>query len=78
MIEVALGIAYLLRFELFWTNTITLIVMSVGSVGVLRSLMQKRKIQCACLGTEFELPMTTVTLVEDVGMAAMAAIMLAK
>ncbi|WP_417744891.1 heavy-metal-associated domain-containing protein [Rosistilla oblonga] len=77
-IEVALGIAYLLRFELFWTNTITLIVMSVGSVGVLRSLMQKRKIQCACLGTVFELPMTTVTLVEDVGMAAMAAIMLAQ
>ncbi|MCA9212831.1 MAG: heavy-metal-associated domain-containing protein [Planctomycetales bacterium] len=76
-IEVALGIAYLLHFELFWTNAITLIVMSVGSVGVLRSLMQKRKIQCACLGTVFELPMTTVTLVEDVGMAVMAAMMLA-
>ena len=76
-IEVALGIAYLLHFELFWTNATTLIVMSVGSVGVLRSLMQKRKIQCACLGTVFELPMTTVTLVEDVGMATMAAMMLA-
>ncbi len=51
--------------------------MSIGSVGVLRSLMQKRKIQCACLGTVFELPMTTVTLVENVGMAVMAAMMLA-
>ncbi|PAY16131.1 hypothetical protein CKO51_28420 [Rhodopirellula sp. SM50] len=76
-IEVALGFAYLLHFELFWTNAITLIVMSIGSVGVLRSLLQKRKIQCACLGTVFDLPMTTVTLVEDVSMAAMAAIMLA-
>lgn len=76
-IEIALGIAYLLQFELFWTNAITLIVMSVGSVGVLQSLVQKRKIQCVCLGTVFNLPMTTVTLVEDVGMAAMAAMMLA-
>ncbi|MGB7343857.1 MAG: heavy-metal-associated domain-containing protein [Pirellulaceae bacterium] len=76
-IEVALGAAYLMRFELFWVNVITLVVMLIGSIGVLQSVLQKRKIRCACLGTVFELPMTTVTVVEDVGMAAMAAIMIA-
>lgn len=76
-IEVALGVAFLLRFEPLWTNVVTLIVMLVGSAGVLKSLLDKREIQCACLGTVFDLPMTTVTLVEDVGMAAMAAAMIA-
>jgi hypothetical protein len=36
----------------------------------------KTKIQCACLGTVFQLPMSTVTIVEDVGMVLMAAFML--
>ena len=48
---------------------------SFGSVGVCRALLSKRAIRCACLGTALNLPMTTVTLVEDVGMALMAAML---
>jgi hypothetical protein len=59
------------------TNLATLILMLVGAVGVLKALLNKRAIRCACLGTALNLPMTTITLVEDLGMAAMAAIMLA-
>ena len=33
------------------------------------------KLKCACMGTAFNLPMNTVTIVEDLGMAAMAAVM---
>jgi hypothetical protein len=43
---------------------------------VLRALWDKRAIRCACLGTALNLPMTKVTLVEDLTMAAMAALML--
>ena len=75
-LELALGIAYLVRFAPFWTNMVTLAVMLVGSIGVIRSLWTRQKIQCACLGTVFELPMSTVTLVEDLGMAAMAIAMI--
>ena len=50
--------------------------MLVGSIGVFQTLLDKRAIQCACLGTVFKLPMTKVTLAEDLGMAAMAAAML--
>jgi hypothetical protein len=43
---------------------------------VLKALLDKRAIRCACLGTALNLPMTTITLIEDLGMAAMAAVML--
>jgi hypothetical protein len=49
----------------------------VSAVGVLKALLDRRAIRCACLGTALNLPMTKVTLVEDLGMAAMAAGMLA-
>ncbi len=54
-------------------NLTTLVVMSVSSIGVIQSVLQKRRIRCACLGTVFNLPMSTVTLVEDGLMIAMAA-----
>lgn len=76
-VECALGVAYLLRINPLLTNAITLGLMLIGSLGVLKTLLDKRSIRCACLGTVIKVPMTTVTLVEDLGMAAMAAAMLA-
>ncbi|HEY3788691.1 MAG TPA: MauE/DoxX family redox-associated membrane protein, partial [Urbifossiella sp.] len=75
-IELALGIAFLLRYELKVVNGVTLIVMLIGTVGVVRTLISRRKIRCACLGAVFNLPMSYVTLAEDVLMVAMAAVML--
>ncbi|HYH64582.1 MAG TPA: heavy-metal-associated domain-containing protein [Urbifossiella sp.] len=76
-IELLLGAAYLSGFEPVVTNAVTLVVMSVGTVGVVRTLLAGRKIRCACLGAVFNLPMSSVTLAEDALMAAMAAVMLA-
>jgi copper chaperone CopZ len=73
-IELSLGVAYVTGFQPFATNLVTLVVMAVSSIGVVQSLLQKRKIRCACLGTVFNLPMSTVTLVEDGLMAGMAAV----
>ena len=75
-IELALGAAYLVNFQPFAINLVTLIVMGVSSIGVIQSLLNKRKIRCACLGTVFNLPMSVITLVEDGLMVAMAAAML--
>ena len=55
---------------------IALILSLIGAIGVIRSVLRKETIQCACLGTVFNLPMSTVTIVENLGMAAMAAWML--
>jgi hypothetical protein len=76
-LELALGLAYLFRVAPTLTNAATLLLMSFSSLGVLSALMNKRHIQCACLGTVLKLPMSTVTLVEDLGMAVMACAMLA-
>ena len=75
-VELGLGIAYLINFQPIATNIATLLLMSVGAAGVLQALRQKRRIRCACLGTGLNLPMTKVTLIEDLAMAAMAAGML--
>jgi copper chaperone CopZ len=76
-VELGLGVAYLLNLSPPITNGVTLALMLVGAIGVLKALLDKRAIRCACLGTALNLPMTTITLVEDLGMAAMAAVMLA-
>jgi len=75
-VELALGIAYLLNLAPVITNLATLVLMLLGAVGVLNALTKEQAIRCACLGTALNLPMTTITLVEDLGMAGMAAVML--
>lgn len=75
-LEVGLGIAYLFRLMPFWTNIATFILMTISSIGVANELRKKNPIVCACLGAVFKIPMTYVTLAEDVLMAAMALWML--
>lgn len=75
-IELGLGIAYLTAIAPLFTYTITIIVMGFSAIGVIRSVLDKQKIKCACLGTVFDLPMSTVTIVEDISMVGMAALML--
>ncbi len=75
-IELALGMAYVAGFQPTIANAITIGVMTASTLGVVKSLLQRRKIQCACLGTVFNLPMSYVTLTEDLLMVAMAGAML--
>lgn len=75
-IELLLGISYLMQWLPFATNLITLTLMTVSSIGVFIKLREKETIPCACLGAVFKVPMTWVTLLEDLLMAAMALFML--
>ncbi len=75
-IELALGIAFLVGFNPLITNTATFLVMSISIIGVLQSVLNKRKIKCACLGAVFNLPMSTITIIEDAFMIAMSGVML--
>lgn len=76
-IELGLGLAYAANWNPELTHGTTLVLMLVSAGGVIQSNLQKKAIRCACLGTVFNLPMSTVTVVEDLSMAAMAAWMLA-
>lgn len=75
-LELGLGISYVLNFNQLLTNALTFIVMSISIIGVLQSVLNKKKIQCACLGAVFNLPMSTVTIIEDGLMILMSLIML--
>ena len=76
-IELGLGAAYLAAFGGVITDLVTLAVMSLSTVGVVRSLLKKHAIRCACLGTVFNLPMSKITVVEDLSMVLMSAVMIA-
>lgn len=75
-IELGLGLGYLLQWQPLFINVATLIVMGFSTIGVVLAVMKKQKIKCACLGTGFNLPMSTVTIIEDLLMVAMAIMML--
>ncbi len=75
-VETALGLAFLFHFHVPLLLWAALVVSVVGAVGVIQANLNKQTIQCACLGTVFQLPMSVVTIVENVGMAAMAAAMI--
>ena len=75
-LELSLGLAFAVNFEPVITNTFTSVLMSVSLIGVLQSVLNKKKIQCACLGAVFNLPMSTVTIIEDGLMIAMSITML--
>ena len=75
-VELGLGIAYLTHWQPALTHWVTIVVMGFSALGVIRAVASKHAIRCACLGRVFNLPMSTVTIVEDVGMVLMAAWML--
>lgn len=74
--ELALGVAFISGINPLVTNAVTFIVMSISIIGVLQSVLIKRKIKCACLGAVFNLPMSAITIIEDALMVGMSAIML--
>lgn len=76
-LELVLGMLFLFQFELRGALYASIILMGFSSLGVIQALREKRKIQCACLGTVLNLPMSTITLVEDLGMVVMSIMMLA-
>jgi len=75
-IELFLGLGYLAHWQPKLTYVATIIVLAFGSIGVLRALFKGLDIECACMGTVLHVPLSTVALIEDLGMAVMAAVML--
>jgi copper chaperone CopZ len=75
-IETALGLMFLMRFEIEIALVATLIVLSITTIGVTKTLLDKKSIRCACLGTALKLPMTEATFIENAIMIVMAIVML--
>ena len=75
-IETALGLMFLMRYEINIALIITLVVLGITTIGVTKTLLDKKAIRCACLGTALKLPMTEATFIENSIMIVMAILML--
>ena len=75
-IEIILGMMFLIRFELTIALIITVIVLGITTSGVTQTLINKKSIKCACLGTTLNLPMTEATFIENALMIIMAFLLL--
>jgi hypothetical protein len=65
-----------MRFEINIALMVTLVVLGVTTIGVTKTLLDKKSIRCACLGTALKLPMTEATFIENAIMIVMAVFML--
>ena len=77
-IETALGLMFLIRFEVKIALIVTIIILGITTFGVIKTLLDKKSIKCACLGTVLNLPMTEATFIENFIMITMAVYMLSR
>ena len=73
--ETLLGLLFLFRFQINIGLIATIIILGITTIGVTQTLLNKKTIQCACLGTALKLPMTEATFIENTLMIIMALIM---
>ena len=75
-VETVLGLFFLMRFQIPFALILTIIILGITTIGVTRTLLDKKSIRCACLGTALKLPMTEATFIENAIMLVMAITML--
>ena len=75
-LELALGLFFLIRFQVQTALVVTIIILGITTFGVTKTLLDKKSIRCACLGTALKLPMTEATFIENAIMLVMAVSML--
>ena len=71
-IELVLGFLFLMRLNIPVALVVTIVILGITTIGIVQTLLNKKKIQCACLGTALQLPMTEATFIENTIMLLMA------
>ncbi|MDB5491099.1 MAG: hypothetical protein JWO78_948 [Micavibrio sp.] len=72
-LELAIALAYFSWTLPLLTNLLLLAITVIGNIGVWQAVKAGDKLQCACVGTGFNLPVGRVTLIENAAMSLMAA-----
>ncbi|MGH8644677.1 MAG: MauE/DoxX family redox-associated membrane protein [Gammaproteobacteria bacterium] len=71
-IELALGLAYLAFWYPLVTYIVTLVVFGFSALGVFDGVRRGLDLDCPCMGSVLKVPLSTVGLVENIGMSLMA------
>ena len=74
-IELAFGFSMLAGFHPDWLLWSEAALMLFGGIGVLSAMKKQGDVSCACLGTLFKLPLTSVSLSENATMLALATVL---
>lgn len=75
-IELLLGLLFFTLWVPILTKILTVVIMGISAAGVFRAITDKKALMCACMGTTIRLPLSIVSLIENVGMGVLAIIML--
>jgi hypothetical protein len=75
-LELGLGLLYVGGWLVIIAPLLTIIIMGFSSLGVIASLLKKQHFYCACTGTILKIPLSSVTLIEDMAMVVLAALSL--
>lgn len=75
-LELSLGLAYFAQWQLQSTYLATTILLGFGTLGVVNAMRKGERVNCACMGGILSVPVSTVTLAENLSMSGMALVML--
>ena len=70
-IEMGLGVAYLARYNIYITNMLTAMFMVISIISVLITMYNGKKLRCGCMGSFLHIPLSYVTLSENLFMLYM-------
>ncbi|AZZ37288.1 hypothetical protein CIK05_10980 [Bdellovibrio sp. qaytius] len=73
-IELTLGFLFIADKFLLFANTMTILVLTTTTVGVYQKIKSKSQFQCACLGAGFNIPLSNITIFENLAMVVMGSI----
>ncbi len=76
LIELGLGLGYFAFVMPSLIYVLTILILGFGAVGVVLALKKGLDVRCACMGTILDVPLSTVTLTEDIAMVVMAFLLL--
>lgn len=65
IIELIIGVMFYVGINIEIAAGLTLLIGFMSSLGVAHQLANKRRIPCACMGTVFAVPLTHISLVEN-------------
>ncbi len=75
-VELFFALAMLASFAVTFILLLEIVIMTISGFGVVLSKREGKEIQCACLGNLLKVPLTSVSLIEDFGMAALGVVLL--
>ena len=75
-LELILGVLFLSNFLMLYINFITIFIFVPQTLGIMNKLSKNEILECGCVGSTFNVPISKLTITENLVMIFMAIIMI--